>query len=477
MKSVRYLILSVCCVLLSHCNDFIEEKPISVITSKSFWQTEADAIAGVVGAYDRLQSIYNREFGGFIHWTDGRSDVAQLGQTDARDVVSQIAINNITPTSVGADWGPLYQAISMANFAIANIPGIKMNTALQKQLVGEAYFIRAYCYFLAARVWGDVPLLIKPVIDAKGDLKPSRSPRATVLAQVREDIESALSRVPAKFGTPASDRGRGALGVVRALKVDFLLWMARVENSGTVDLQQAATTAKAILDDPMYKLIPNFSDIFSVRNNSETIWAVQYDFSKQETGNLGADLTPLAQGPYTGGKMYYQLSAKVINAYKNAPAPDLRIASTFIEFNSIGATTMCIKYIGSPAQGTQRNFDSNLIIYRVGGIKLMYAEALNELGMTTEAVAELNGIRTRAGLPNTSAVSQAGVRQAILDEHLVELPFEGSRWFTLIRSGRVSAEVPAITSNTFDENSRLLWPVAEVSLRQNENLSQNGAYK
>ena len=65
----------------------------------------------------------------------------------------------------------------------------------------------------------------------------------------------------------------------------------------------------------------------------------------------------------------------------------------------------------------------------------------------------------------------------VLWQNLVELPLEGSRWFTLVRSGRISQEVPNILTNVFNESSKLLWPISETSLRQNENLTQNGAYK
>jgi hypothetical protein len=476
MKTIKYISFMIITLLFANCESFIEEEPISVITSSSFWKTPADAQAGVIGAYDKLQQIYRSEFGGFIHWTDGRSDVVKQGQTDAGTTAQAVYSNSLAPTTIGTDWSNLYQAINMANLALKNIPNISMDPAAKEKLLGEAYFIRAYSYFMAARVWGDVPLITEAVDDSKVDLKPTRTARAAVLDQVRKDIESALSRVPASYGTPVSDRGRATTGVVSALKVDFLLWMARVENSGNADLLGAANTAASILANPMYTMLGNFGDIFKVKNNNETIWAIQYNLGSQETGNLGADTTPLAQGPYTGGKMYYQLSNKVINAYANAPATDLRAAATFVSFSGLGATNMCIKYIGSPTTGTQRTFDSNILIYRVGGIKLMYAEALNELGRTPEAITQLNDVRTRAGLPGTVAVTQVQVRQAILDENLVELPFEGSRWFTLIRSGRISQEVPNILTNVFDTNSKLLWPIGDASLRQNENLTQNKAY-
>lgn len=476
MKTIKYISFMIITLLFVNCDSFIEEEPISVITSSSYWKTPADAQAGIIGAYDKLQQIYRSEFGGFIHWTDGRSDVVRPGQTDANAAIQVIYSNNLAPSTLGTDWSNLYQAINMANLALKNIPNINMDTAAKEKLLGEAYFIRAYSYFMAARVWGDVPLITEAVDDSKADLKPVRTARIVVLDQVRKDIESALSKVPVSYGTAVSDRGRATTGVVNALKVDFLLWMARVENSGNADLLGAVNSAAAILGNPMYKMVTNFGDNFTIKNNSETIWAIQYNLGSQETGNLGSDITPLTQGPYSGGKMYYQLSDKVINAYANAPATDLRAAATFVKFNGLGATNMCIKYIGSPTTGTQRSFDSNILIYRVGGVKLMYAEALNELGRTAEAIIQLNEVRNRAGLPGTVAVTQVGVRQAILDENLVELPFEGSRWFTLIRSGRISQEVPNILTNVFDANSKLLWPIGDSALRQNENLTQNKAY-
>lgn len=476
MKTVKYFWFVIVTMVFLSCDSFIEEEPTSVITSSSFWKTSADAQAGIIGSYDKLQQIYRSEFGGYIHWTDGRSDVAKQGQTDAGITAQGVWANNLTPTTIGTDWSNLYQAINMANLALKNIPNINMDSATKERLLGEAYFIRAYSYFMATRIWGDVPLLTEAVDDAKLDLKPKRATRAIVLAQVRGDIEDALSRVPMAYGNAISDRGRATKGVVSALKVDFLLWMARVEKTGNQDLQEAANMAASIVTNPMYSLLTNFGDLFKVKNNNETIWAIQYNLGAQEIGNLGADLTPLAQGPFTGGKMYYQLSDKVINAYNNAPATDSRAAATFLKFTALGATNMCIKYIGSAGQGTQRVFDSNIMVYRLGGIKLMYAEALNELGKTAEAAVQLNQVRNRAGLPNTVASTQAELRQAILDENLVELPFEGSRWFTLVRSGRIAQEVATIQTNVYDENSKLLWPLAEGTLRQNENLTQNKAY-
>jgi len=84
---------------------------------------------------------------------------------------------------------------------------------------------------------------------------------------------------------------------------------------------------------------------------------------------------------------------------------------------------------------------------RLGDVILLYAEALNENGNTSGALAQLNTIRARAGLGNSPASGQAGIRQAIADERRLELAFEGQRWFDLVRTGTVDAEIAEVLAS------------------------------
>ena len=85
--------------------------------------------------------------------------------------------------------------------------------------------------------------------------------------------------------------------------------------------------------------------------------------------------------------------------------------------------------------------DHDWIELRLADVILLYAEALNETGNSAGALTELNKIRTRAGLANSTATGQGDVRQAIADERRLELAFEGQRWFDLVRTGTVNAEM------------------------------------
>ena len=75
---------------------------------------------------------------------------------------------------------------------------------------------------------------------------------------------------------------------------------------------------------------------------------------------------------------------------------------------------------------------------------LMYAEALNETSSPASTVLPmLDDIRSRAGLSSLTGTisSQADVREAIANERRLELALEGHRWFDLVRTGTVDAEM------------------------------------
>src|SRR5690606_25555461 len=96
-------------------------------------------------------------------------------------------------------------------------------------------------------------------------------------------------------------------------------------------------------------------------------------------------------------------------------------------------------------------------------IILLKAEAHNQLGEVEQALILLNLIRSRAGLPNldqAGAISMYGdVQSAISHERLIELSFEGHRWFDLVRQGKAIEVMNPI--NGLDDERNLVWPIHE----------------
>ena len=143
-------------------------------------------------------------------------------------------------------------------------------------------------------------------------------------------------------------------------------------------------------------------------------------------------------------------------------------------------------------------------IIRLADVYLMYAEALNEHeGPSEEVYKYLDMIRERAGLNGVidswknsinpdKPLSKEGLRKIIQQERMIELAFEGSRFYDLRRwklaeqymnkpkqgwdvQGETNVEFYRVTTLDDAQFTRkdYLWPIRESDLLKNTNLVQN----
>ena len=147
--------------------------------------------------------------------------------------------------------------------------------------------------------------------------------------------------------------------------------------------------------------------------------------------------------------------------------------STFVDASGVLNNQRWVsKYVqyGSLASDSDIDFP----VLRYADVLLMHAEALNEIGFNPQAVAELNRVRTRAGLAATTAADQNSFRLAIERERRVELAFENHRWFDLVRTGRYLEVMRAKGYTLQDYHTLYLIPQREIDL--NKSLKQNAGY-
>ena len=232
------------------------------------------------------------------------------------------------------------------------------------------------------------------------------------------------------------------------------------------DFSNAASNLSAVVSGASgagFNLQEDFANVFGVDNdlNSEILFAAQvsssindeYGFSEFWSWSAGLDT-----------KSLNPLDSDLIAAFDASEADgetDLRRAVTIDE-----ATMSSPKF---PQTGGP---DHDWIELRLADVILLYAEALNETGNSAGALTELNKIRTRAGLSNSTASSQGEIRTAIADERRLELAFEGQRWFDLVRTGTVDAEL----GESVDSRYHLFpIPVSEI-LASFEVITQNDGY-
>ena len=114
------------------------------------------------------------------------------------------------------------------------------------------------------------------------------------------------------------------------------------------------------------------------------------------------------------------------------------------------------------------------ILLRYADALLMYAEALNELNSTPTNVAldALNEVHVRAGL---TAIQMSEVqtrdlfRKALLLERQKEFPYEGYRWFDLVRMDGAKEAMQAVGQTIQDY--QLVYPIPQTELERINNTS------
>jgi hypothetical protein len=109
-------------------------------------------------------------------------------------------------------------------------------------------------------------------------------------------------------------------------------------------------------------------------------------------------------------------------------------------------------------------------VIRTAEMYLIRAEARAQQNKLTEALADLNVIRARAGVPPSVAANQASLLSAIEEENGLEFAFEAHRWFDLVRTGRAGA-VLGITNQDY-----WLFPIPLSDVLSDPDVVQNPGY-
>ncbi|RRB04798.1 RagB/SusD family nutrient uptake outer membrane protein [Larkinella rosea] len=460
----------------SSCKEILEVTPRSQITNQVFWQSEDDYAAYLNGVYSSFRTQMND-----LSFGEDRSESFVSGVNSRLSVYwAQV----LTPENA-RDWTSYYGTIGHINLLLSQIEGFTFATpATKNRIKAEALALRAAMYFYMAKIWGDLPLMLTPIVDENVPLI-ARSPVADVFKQINADIDQSISLFPeAGF----ISKNRLSKPAVNALKADVKLWSAKVLAGGEPDFT-AALAAIAEVEKSGVTLLANFRDI-TVRLNNEIIFSLY--FNRSETPNMYAFASlPLntysakadnaADLPLSNDPLYAQAgyaTSPAVKALFAANPQDKRIPATYIDELQGGKViyTWPNKFRGTK-YSDDRVADDDLIVYRFADIILLKAEALAALGRSADALVELNKIRKRAGIPDVTITEKTALEKAILDERGRELFDESKRWWDLVRFHKGGTiDVYQVVPNLKGKTVPLYWPVATRVLSLNNQIKQTQGY-
>lgn len=473
------------------CKKYLDKAPLDSINSGNFFQTPEDAVNAVNAAYQPMQrpKLYNLRM-----WTSdifaGNSVVGAGGGTDGIETVQEANFTTDPSNSGVLDLyrGP-YPGILYCNLVIANVPGMEMDTLLRNRIVGEAKFLRASYYFILVRYFGDVPLITKPQTPAD-NLYPSRASKDDVYKLIVQDLKDAITLLPPKESYTGADIGRASRGAAVGLLAKVYLTLG--DYTDVVPLcQQVASMG--------YALNGNYADNFDPahKNSAESLFEVQY--SGGTTYGFFDDLNQASwastfMGPrnstfVAGAYGWNQPTQEFVDSYEPGDlrkdltvlypgCPDFAGNVYAASYSTTGFNVR--KFLVPTSVSPQYNTCAeDFPVLRFADVLLMEAEALNELGQTTQAETPLNLVRHRAGLPDIqTGLSKSDFREAVLHERRMELAFEGQRWFDLIRinNGQYGLDFLHSIGKTNATAKYLLLPIPQVERDANPNLTQNPGY-
>ena len=290
MKKIYLMALGTLLLMTSCLNDFLDVEPESSIPQNKFWKTEDDLKYALNGAYSQLQSVYN-DNGGMsnLAWFVVRGDNFIGGNAGSRAPMLDVSLNVIPSGHVTTNWNVWYKVIGSVNYALHYIPQVTTVTeSVKNKYVSEAAFLRAYCYFNLARIWGAVPLVLEPTLVPSDAGKPFRSKHKKVIEQVYKDLDLALEKSDKK--TSDLEINRANLSAIYALYVQVCRWQCE-EEGVTADYVKAVKMA-----DELYKMKfslhprDSYNKIFAEGNTSENIWTLEWSWASNSTNNANYEM-------------------------------------------------------------------------------------------------------------------------------------------------------------------------------------------
>lgn len=428
--------------MYSCSKDFINIRPESTTTTDLLYQTDGDFQDAVTAVYTAIQTQY--------------ADFWIFGDVPGEDVTQEVVKNDPwyfadvftmqdNVPLLATTWSNYYVAITRANLVlhhINNVDGASLTN--RDRYVGESRFLRALAYFDLVRIFGGVPKVTTPLTASEAYETPRETAENIYLDIIIPDLLDAAEKLPLSYS--GSHVGRPTRGAAKALLGRVYLTLQEFGKAEEI-LSEVTTLG--------YALLPDYNDLFDYTGNehhSEYIFDIEYE---EGMGNQGSVFThrfmpnSSAMADFygiKGGELSetFSPSAELRNLFE---ADDKRKFVTvgeqggfynqdnaFIRLPAATSQNYTMKYV-TPVN-LVRDSRANWKVIRYADVLLMYAEALNENGKTTEALVHLNTVRARAGLENVNTSSQTEVRDHIARERRLELAFEGHRWFDLVRTGK-----------------------------------------
>lgn len=499
-KYILLFSLGIASMTFTGCSDFLDRSPLGEFTEND---APGGSLDGQVFSIYSLMRSYNITAGipAFaIH--NFRSEDNEKGSSagdgaDQAEMFDNFVYTNNNGT-VKAYWKQCFTIIYQCNSVITTVENGNLTDNASLVNKGEAYFFRAYAYFNLVRAFGEVPLVTFKVNDAS-EVNLPKTTVEKIYEQIDADLSEAEKLLPKQWESIYI--GRLTWGAARSLHARTYM----MRN----DWGKLLEASSEVIQSGLYNLDTPFDKVFTEEgeNCGESIFELQCasTASLPASTSIGSQFCQV-QGVRGSGSsnLGWGWNMATVEIGKAFEPGDPRKDATLLYFNRSKDEEPLINkpygesfisegmggYFNKKAYGnptlrstfTNSCFWVNIRLIRYSDVLLMFAEAANELGRTTEALAALEQVRARARgndssiLPAIITTDQVELRRAIQHERRIELALEFDRFYDLVRWGIAKDVLHAVGKTNYQDKHRYLpLPQDEID-KSNGVLVQNPNY-
>lgn len=502
-----FLILS---FFATSCDDMMKEDPVSKLSIS----TPNDFEFALAGLYHQFAELNNRDLcmtllinrDDFAYTSSGTFDAEHGNCT--KSGYAQIP----DETRLLSAYTPLYKSIACANDIFEKTRDLNHQDPRIRHLLGEVYFIRAYCYFWLVRLYGQVPIIDNVDVD----FSVPKASFTEIYIFIESDLKRAISLLPnsnyearKKYVTPHRGSAKALLAEV------YLNWAGYPIKDQSM-YPQSASMAKEVIDSAAnfgFGLMPDLADLWNGKHelNQESVFSIYASFAldfwgvKGDKPIVGNDVDPTDIFFMIRYESCKSVGIKFYNAFPNNYRKDITFmrrrafiskppcvvdslnpANTYCppqepieyRYNSISACTdmyfrKCYEQFNVPDSVLAKGDFFNMInedlkviyLWRYSHTLLTYAEAKARSGQLDGSAFEaVNQIRRRANRVDQQSPSQFDLKagltpQQFADSVVWERAWEfcaepESRWFDLVR-----LEMTANLKKLKDKNDGPTFPL------------------
>lgn len=446
--------IGLCMILVTGCKKLVSipDREERLVPTNGF-ANDGQAMDAVNGILARCMQTNASFMNGAFSIFPGMS-ADELQPTANNDVLVQFADNRLTSdnTRISIMYNTAYNLVAQINIVLENLNSGKVTRATRDRLMGECIFFRAFINLQLTCLFGDVPLVTITNVDVIAAM--SRTGIDSIYRQVIDDLRTADSLLPASYIVMQKDlvaRTHPDKWVAHALLSRIYLYEGH-----WVEAERMATD---VLESSELGLASSPDSVF-LNDSREILWQL-IPFDDGVVGEADYFLPKS-----TGAMPAYIIRPTLMNAFE--PGDRRKAAWTGLS----GGMPYPRKY---KALMTDKKRECNVVM-RLAEQILIRAEARAEEGDLPGAIADVDVLRSRAGLPALQAgLSSQAVLEAVWNERRIELMCEwGHRWMDLKRTGRAASTLGSLKPAW--RLTDALYPLPAGELKKDTNLVQNTGY-